>query len=85
MYEQDVNSLVERPLKELKGFEKVFLEPNQASSIKLELKAADFAYYDDNEHFWKVTRGFYNIIIGSSSRDIRLQTQVEYVGPKELI
>ena len=72
LYVQDVESSVATPVKELKGFAKVGLEPGQRKTLKLVLGADDLAVYDR----WLdriVEPGEFRIYIGSSSEDIRLQ------------
>jgi len=78
LYIQDIESSIERPTKELKRFEKVLLNPNETKTVVFELKKEDFAYYNDNVSSWIVETGLFNILVGSSSRDIRLQGEIEY-------
>ncbi len=66
-----------RAKQELKGFEKVFLEPGESSVISFELEDRCFAVYQDG---WRVPEGSYEILIGSSSRDIRLKAEVHKNG-----
>jgi beta-glucosidase len=82
LYIQDIESSVERPIKELKGFKKVYLKPNEKVTLKFELSEEDFAYYDESISSWRIEEGTFNLLIGSSSRDIRLQAQVEYISSK---
>ncbi|MGB5911679.1 MAG: glycoside hydrolase family 3 C-terminal domain-containing protein [Promethearchaeia archaeon] len=79
LYIQDIESSVERPIKELKGFKKVNLKPNEKSTLKFELSEEDFAFFDESINSWRTEKGLFNVLIGSSSRDIRLQAQVEYI------
>lgn len=78
LYVQDVESSVERPLKELKGFQKVALEPGEKKSLTFELSEQDLAFYDENKRTWRAEAGSFKILIGSSSRDIRLEGEFEY-------
>lgn len=78
LYVQEVNSQVIRPLKELKGFEKVALEAGEAKVVQFKLGKRAFAYYDETRHDWCVTSGFFNLLIGSSSQTI-LGSQQVYV------
>jgi beta-glucosidase len=78
LYIRDVESSIERPTKELKRFEKVLLNPNETKTVTFELKKEDFSYYNDNVSSWIVETGLFNILVGSSSRDIRLQGEIEY-------
>ncbi|TFG01185.1 MAG: glycosyl hydrolase [Promethearchaeota archaeon] len=80
LYVQDVECSVDRPQKELKGFEKVKLEPGEKKSVSLELKKEDLSFFDEKSNTWKAEKGIFNILIGSSSRDIRLEGKIEYVG-----
>lgn len=58
-----------RPLKELRAFEKVFLQPGEGAMVTFLLASRDFALYQDG---WKIPTGTYSIMVGSSSADIRL-------------
>lgn len=60
----------------LKGFQKVDLKPSQKEHVHLDLDSRAFAYWDVTTHAWKIASGTYKILIGSSSRDIRLQSAV---------
>lgn len=78
LYIQDIESNIERPLKELKRFKKLELKQGEKITVKFHLTPDDFSYYDEEKGFWNVENGEFNIFIGSSSRDIRLQEKVEY-------
>lgn len=71
---------VHRPVKELKGFEKVFLDSGESKRISFVLDKRAFAYYDVKSKDWQVQKGKYNVQIGASSRDIRLNQVVELEG-----
>lgn len=79
LYIQDVEASVERPLKELKGFKKIFLNPDERKLISFELDKRSLSFYDENNNYWKAETGKFNILVGSSSRDIRLQGSIEYL------
>ena len=72
IYVQPVNPGVLRPLKELKGFKKVFLQPGEKQKVSVTLDKSAFAYYDPDKKGWVAEKGEYKILIGASSRDIRL-------------
>ena len=72
LYVHDVESSLDRPVKELKGFEKVYLEPGETAEVKLMLEKDDLAFYDPAKHQWVVEPGEFKVMLGSSSRDIRL-------------
>ncbi len=62
-----------RPAKELKGFQKVMLKPREKQKVSIPLDQRAFAYYDPAKKGWVAEAGEFKILIGSSSRDIRLQ------------
>lgn len=62
-----------RPEKELKGFQKVFLNPGEAKRITVHLPSRAFAYWSEASYGWVVDDGASHILVGSSSRDIRLR------------
>ncbi len=76
LYVSDKESSVIRPVKELKGFEKIFLEPGQSGTVSFTLNRRSFAFYSTLTHDWFVESGDFEILIGSSSRDIRLSDTV---------
>ena len=84
LYVQDLTSSVIRPMKELKNFEKIALEPSETKTITFELSQRDFAYYEVKISDWYVSTGNYQLLVGSSSRDIRLQTKVFIKSTKNL-
>ena len=66
-----------RPEKELKGFEKVQLAPNETKTVTMELDKRSFAWYNTELHDWYAASGKYEILVGASSRDIRLTEIIE--------
>lgn len=72
LYVHDVESTIFRPEKELKGFQKVFLEPGEEQEVTLTLSKRAFAFYNVTAADWQVETGSFEILVGSSSRDIRL-------------
>ncbi|MHA1824465.1 MAG: fibronectin type III-like domain-contianing protein, partial [Promethearchaeota archaeon] len=79
LYVQDIESTTDRPPKELKQFAKVKLEQNERKTVEFNLNAGDFSFYNDSTHSWVVEPGAFNIQVGSSSRDIRLQAKLEFL------
>jgi beta-glucosidase len=75
MYIRDRISSVTRPVKELKGFQKVWLEPGEATTVSLEITPASLAFYDVNMKCG-VEPGEFEILVGNSSRDPDLQKVV---------
>ena len=72
LYIRDLTGSAIRPEKELKGFEKVFLEPGETKTVTMELNKRSFAWYNTKLHDWFAASGDYEILVGASSRDIRL-------------
>jgi len=72
VYVQDVKSSVDRPVKELKAYKKVFLEPGETKKVTLELDGQDLAFWSEKEDGWKVEPGRFVLHVGPSSRDIPL-------------
>jgi len=79
LYVQDVESRVPRPLKELKGFKKTFLDPGHQEAAEFELGWKDLAVFDETKNEWVAEPGEFKILVGSSSRDIRLKDTIEFV------
>lgn len=67
---------VPRPVKELRGFTKVFCTPGQTQTVTFTLNKRSFAYYHVGMHDWYAESGTYEILAGASSRDIRLRATV---------
>ena len=72
VYIKDEQAAVKRPEKELKGFQKVFLKPGEAKTVTLTLESGAFQYYDEAKKQWVLEPGKFDVLVGSSSRDIRL-------------
>jgi beta-glucosidase len=77
LYVHDVKSSTARPVKELKGFEKIFLKPGASKEISLKLNWKDFAFWNSKTKRWDVEKGKFKIMVGSSSRNIKLTDEVE--------
>jgi beta-glucosidase len=76
LYVADDHSRVQRPLKELKGFAKVTLEPGQEKTVSIPLNFRSFAYYDVKGKQWKVDPGNFIIMAGNSSAGIKLKANL---------
>jgi beta-glucosidase len=79
VYVRDVESSVFRPVKELKGFAKVALQPGEETLVTILLNPRAFAFYDTVLKDWTVESGDFEILVGASSRDIRLAATVPVV------
>ena len=64
----------EEPPKQLKGFEKIVLKPGESKVVTMKLIRDSFSAWDTESHDWKIYPGTYSIMVGSSSRDIRLRS-----------
>ncbi|HEU4387792.1 MAG TPA: glycoside hydrolase family 3 C-terminal domain-containing protein, partial [Blastocatellia bacterium] len=76
MYATHLNSSVDRPLKELKGFKRIGLEPGQSRTVTLPLKGEQLAYWDPIKKSWTVESGTVRIQIGASSADLKLGREI---------
>lgn len=73
-----------RPEKELRDFAKVFLKAGETKTVAFTLNARAFSYYETRIHDWYAESGDYEILLASSSRDIRLQDTVSITGSKKI-
>lgn len=73
-----------RPEKELRDFAKVFLKAGETKAVTFTLNARAFSYYETRIHDWYAESGDYEILLASSSRDIRLQDTVSITGSKKI-
>ena len=71
LYVGDNESTVERPVRELKAFDKVFLDPGETKSVKFVLDRTALQYFDADRHDWQVEPGTFTVYVGASSRDLR--------------
>lgn len=77
LYVKDLECSVERPDKELKGFQKVMLQPGESKDIIITLPVDAFRFFDEKKMGWVLEPGKFQIMAGSSSRDIRLTREIE--------
>lgn len=81
MYVAHVNSKVERPIEELKGFQRIALQPGETRTVRMPLKTSTLAYWNSIKGAFEVEPDQVNVRVGSSSADIKLQHVVS-VGPE---
>jgi beta-glucosidase len=79
LYVKHLNSSVQRPGQELKAFSRIPLKPGESRAVTLELKGEQFAYWDVSRHRFVVERGSAQIMIGSTSADIKLKKLIKIV------
>ena len=73
LYVEDPESYLPRPPKELKGFTKVVLQPGESREVTFTLDQRALSFYDPLHQGWVAEPGEYLVLVGSSSRDIRLK------------
>jgi beta-glucosidase len=78
LYVQDLESSVDRPPKELVGFEKMWLEPKQKKAVSIIVKAEDLSFYDPKTHEWIIEQGDFRLMVGKSSRNIEREEQFSF-------
>ena len=83
LYVAPLEASVIRPIKELKGFDKIFLEPGETKEVNMFLDERAFSYYNTNENDWHEESGIYQIQVGASSRDIRLRGNVNIINQND--
>jgi beta-glucosidase len=76
LYISDPECSVERPVKELKGFRKVFLSPGESTEAVFEIDPQDLAFFDEKQHAWVAEAGIFKAYVGTSSADMK--TMVEF-------
>jgi beta-glucosidase len=80
LYAADPVSTVSKPPKALIAFKKVFLAAGEEQRISIPFTARDLAYYNVSLHDWVTEEGVYELLVGASSRDIRLTQRLYYAG-----
>jgi len=76
LYVEELKPTVPRPVKELKGFSKIFLKPRESKTVRLFLTEKDFSYWNTVRHEWYANTGGFNILVGVASDDIRQSVKV---------
>lgn len=82
VYVKDVSSMVRRPKKELKGFSKDYLEPNETKTISVKLDFSSFAYYNVSLDKWYIENGTFEVLVGGSSRNLPLKAKLNVQLPQ---
>ncbi|MBZ2202334.1 MAG: glycoside hydrolase family 3 C-terminal domain-containing protein [Lentilactobacillus hilgardii] len=75
-------SLIEKPAKELREFKKIVLEPGETEQVAVTLPRRAFSWYNPDTNTWQVDNGSYDIEIGQSSAEIRLQQAIQLTWTK---
>ena len=79
IYVADQESTIFRPKKELRAFKKVFLKAGEEKEVSVTLSKRAFAFYNVELQDWQVETGLFDIMVGASSRDIRLTKAVNII------
>lgn len=85
LYVSDKTNSAMRPMRELKGFDKVFLQPNETKTVSFSLDKRSFAWYNVDISDWYCASGEYEIQIGKSSRDIQLVKSVNVISTTKIL
>ena len=71
LYIADKEASVDRPVKELKGFEKVWLEPGETKNVEFTIDRSALSFYDESSKSWVAESGAFEALVGAASDDIR--------------
>ena len=77
LYVRDVEASVKRPKKELRGFERISLKPGETRTVSFWVPAEKLSFYDESKKAFVVEPGAFEIMVGSSSEDIRAKAQFD--------
>jgi beta-glucosidase len=77
LYVQDGHAKIDRPAHELKGFQRVELQPGETKTVQFALDLAALSYWDPATKAWHADPGTFEIEVGASSRDIRLRAPLK--------
>jgi beta-glucosidase len=78
LYLRDIQASQARPVKELKGFCKLVLQPGESKPVHFELSKRDLSFYNEHEARWQAEAGKFELLLAASSRDVRLKTIFNY-------
>ena len=82
LYVHEQRPVLIRPDKELKGFFKVALNPGEEKVVQFKLDKRAFAFYSVESHAWLVNSGFFDILVGNSSRNLPLKVTIKVEAEK---
>ncbi len=72
LYLKDVVASCDRPMKELKGFRRVNLKPGESKTVSLDIDKSAMSFYDMNKKAWVAEPGEFEVLVGASSEDVKL-------------
>jgi beta-glucosidase len=79
LYVRELDPLVKRPTKELRGFQRIHLKPGETREVAITVPAAKLAYYDEKARGFRVNPGTFQIMVGAASNDIRAKATLKVV------
>lgn len=77
LYIHDVKSSVDRPYKELKGFQKVYLQPGESKDVTITIDKDALSFYDENTASWKAEAGLFEALVGNAADNLKLKKTFE--------
>ena len=77
LYIHDVKSSVDRPKKELKGFQKVYLQPGENKDVTITINKEALSFYDESSSSWKAEAGMFEALVGNTSDNLKLKKVFE--------
>ena len=77
LYIHDVKSSVDRPKKELKGFQKVYLQPGENRDVSITVNKEALSFYDESSSSWKAEAGMFEALVGNTSDNLKLKKVFE--------
>jgi beta-glucosidase len=81
LYVRDLQTAVKRPALELRGFERISLKPGESRTVAFTLPAERLAFWDETRHAFVTAPGLFDVLIGSSSADIKLRAKLRVTSP----
>ena len=83
LYVRHLGSAVQRPRRDLRAYQRIALDPGETRTVELPLTASSLAYWSPESHRWIVEQEPVRIEVGSSSADIRLESTIRVVAPRQ--
>ena len=77
LYIHDVKASVDRPYKELKGFQKVYLQPGESKDVNITINKQALSFYDETAASWKAEAGKFEALVGNASDQLKLKKTFE--------
>jgi beta-glucosidase len=77
LYISDLESSVERPIKELKNFQKVYLKSGEKRTLTFTINNRDLSFWDEKQHDWKAEAGKFDVLLADSSEGFQLKKNFE--------